>query len=282
MHTRIQFLLLTVLILTGCMSPQETEKPNPEAVAVAVALTLTAQPTVTHFITDTPISPTASDTPELTNTPISPTGTATPTLTSTPFASDPAVQLGSPTFMDNLDTGKGFGLTSGSYKDDYSSWQISNGVLTVKSLMNNGWHSWRLRPPKIKNFYVQTILTPQSCSGADEFGLLFRAPDYESGLGYYLGITCEGQFRLNRQDSDKVESIIPLTSTSLLSVGTGQSNRLGVWVQNSNIQVYANGKPVQAISDSGISDAGFYGLFVAGYSGKLAVNVDEIAYWTLP
>ena len=63
----------------------------------------------------------------------------------------------------------------------------------------SGWMGWSLTfSQKPQNFYLDAVFTPQTCSGADVYGLVFRAPDTESG--YFFGVTCDGRYNLRSRD----------------------------------------------------------------------------------
>jgi hypothetical protein len=189
--------------------------------------------------------------------------------------------LGSPAGKDTLDKASGFGLTT-PYEDSASSFSVAGGVLTAKSFQTNGWRSWRLRPPKIGTFYIEAVFHTTACSGADTYGLVVRAPDYASGQGYYLGLTCDGKFNFVSWTADKSTTLIPSTVTSAIQAGAGQTNRLGVKAKGDQFTLYINDQPVQDITDSAISGSGYYGIFVGGVTGGLSVDLDEIAYWNVP
>jgi len=272
------------LAAAACNLPGQTTAPAPTEnapVATAVAETLAAQPSAAAVLpslapTATPAEMQPSATPEPTQTPI-------PTLTPppTPTPQDWKAVLGAPAGKDTLDGGGGFGLKS-PYEDDYSSFRVSGGVLTAASKMTNGWRSWRLRPPAIKNFYLEGSFAANTCGVSDGDGLVFRAPNYDSGHGFYFGVTCGGGYSLSRWDSTGTTSLASSSGDPAVQGGTGQTNRLGVKVENDRITLYINDKLITEINGAGLSDAGYYGLYVAGSSGSLSVNLDEIAYWNLP
>jgi len=204
----------------------------------------------------------------------------TPTATITAPPEDPAITLGQATGRDNLDGTGGFGLSS-PYDDGTSRMSISNGVMNLSSTSTQGWRGWRLRPPELTNAYIEATFNTVSCSGSDTWGVVFRARSYDSGFGYYYGMTCDGRYSLSRWDDNGTRALISLTSSDKILSGNGQTNRLGIWTQGNRIKLYMNGKLIHEIDDTAFTK-GYYGPFISGYSGGLSVQLDGIAYWNIP
>lgn len=110
--------------------------------------------------------------------------------------------------------------------------------------------------------------------------MVFRAPDYSSGYGYYFGLTCDGQYDLIRWNSSGVKNVINLTSDPAILTGAGQTNIMGIMAVGGSIKLYVNQKMVIEIADTAFSE-GHFGLFVAGTSGGLSISVDDMAYWDI-
>ncbi len=284
-------LLLATLLLSACTFPRAENEPAPaqDAVATAVQMTLAAQPPTEAPAqpsnTSAPAQPSATPEPSATPVPsLTPTEetNATPTLTATPISSDPAVALGQPAMRDPLDKGSGFGIGSDGYEDDFTRMYLSDGALMLHSSSTNGWRGWRLRPPKIQDFYLQATYKTQNCSNGDTYGIVFRAPDYESGRGYYYSITCDGRFSLSKWDDNGTSQITSGSALPAYNSGTGQTNRLGVLAKGKQLTLYVNGQPIGELEDNSITGAGFFGPYLSGQSGNLTVALDEIAYWSTP
>jgi hypothetical protein len=274
-------LLLSLALLVSACSPRQPATPDPNALATAVQATLDAEPTLT------PIPPTNTPEPVIaTNTPALPTATVffteTPTLTPTVSNEDPLGYLGPAAGRDTLDSGAGFGLDEEGYEDDYVRMRISEGSLFIHNFSTVGWRGWRVRPPKIQNGYIEGTFTTHSCLGSDQYGLVVRAPEYATGIGYYFGLTCDGRFNLVRWTEDGTSVVISNTQSDAIRTGSGQINRAGVMLRGDNLRLYVNGRVVQEVTDDAISAAGFYGPFISGVSGTMVVSLDEIAYWNLP
>ncbi len=270
------FLLVLALLLSACNFPQPPQTPTPDALATAVAETLTAQPlfeeTATPFPSETPVEA------------IEPSPTPSQTPTATVSAEDPLTWLGNPAHRDPLDSGSGFGIGDSGYDDGVTKINLVSGALRFSSSSTTGWRGWRLRPPAIQDFYLEAKYNVVSCGGADVYGIVFRAPDpkFEDGRGYYFGITCDGRYTLTSWSASGTRAVITLTSTDAINTGASQTNRIGAMVKGSNIKLYINGKLVQDLEDTTLTEAGAYGGFIGGFSGNLTVDMDEIAYWNLP
>ncbi len=277
MRKSIILLLPVLLLLTACNLPRTTPTPAAEAVATSVARTLTAQPTVSA--TATTAAP-HSATPSA----ASATATVTPTvtLTATPIPEDPKASLGDPTWKNKLDNGKSFGLDAEGYDDGNTRFVVSNGAMVITSYSANGYRGWRLAPSLPQNFYLEGTFKTQNCAGNDQYGLVFKAPDYNDGRGYYFGITCDGRYFLTRWDNNGTTNVLEPVESKEIHAGAGQTNYFGVWAQGNRIMLYANGKLLKEVSESALNGDKF-GVFISGYAVPgFTVELDEIAYWNLP
>ncbi len=111
--------------------------------------------------------------------------------------------------------------------------------------------------------------------------LVFRAPNYDTGYGYYFGVTCDGRYSFSRWDANGTSALVNLTPDTNILSGPGQTNRLGVMAKGQNIKLYINGNSVKEIEDAGMA-SGFFGAFIGGFSGNFTVQMEEIAYWLNP
>lgn len=281
-----------IIAVAGCNLPSQPVEPDLTQVGTYVQQTIAAMVTATPAIPATPaIDPaTATNTPLQVNiTPIAdtvePSATPEPTATFTPTPTiapeNPKATLGNPAYVDPLTTGGNFGLENKPYKDTVSEYYIENGHMVMKSYATNNFHSWRLTYPTPRNFYLEAPITTQSCSGTDAYGLFFLTPDYEGGLGYYFGVTCDGQFYFHERDKVSTIKYIDTRSTDKLRPGPGQTNVLGVWVKDQTIRLYINDAFIAEVSDAGIEKEGHFGVFVAARHGAFTATMDEIKYWDL-
>lgn len=282
--------LLISLGLSSCNMPGPssvagTSTPEPGLVATSVSSTLTAQPLPTLSVPTlapsvTAIIPSATAQPTQTETPSAPTSTAVATLT--PAADDVAAALGEPDYRNPMDNGRGFGLNE-PYDDDNLRIVVENGALSMTGKDDNGWHSWRLTSPKLGDVYIEATVRTRNCSGDDLYGLVARAPDYESGKGYYFGFTCDGRYTLGKWVEAGISDMIAYAQNAAILTGSNQTNRIGIHIEGRKLSLYANGKLLQEIEDTSFEEAGYYGVFIApNDTAGFTVDYDQIAYWTLP
>lgn len=77
-------------------------------------------------------------------------------------------------------------------------------------------------------------------------------------------------------------SLIAWTTSDKIIAGPNQTNRLGVWAEGNHIVLYINGSQVGEVHDTTHS-GGMFGVLVGAVrTAGFTVQVDEIAYWTLP
>jgi len=292
----VSFSLFLILILSSCNLPVAETAPPPtqinpkDLIATMVAATVTANPIITATETQA-ASPTVTNTPKIST----PTSTPEPELTATvtqtnapsvtPTSNDFTSSLGPPTWKDTFETSGGFFQKgTNSYEDDHTRVAIENGVMTLTSYGTPpNWRGWRLTYPTIKNFYLETSFVTHNCSGGDQYGMVFRAPDYDSGFGYYLGFTCAGSYSLVRMDDSGFVGIVNWTQVGDILAGSGQNNRMGILTSGSTISLYVNGNKVMETIDTHFQEAGHFGPFIAySQTPNFAVDLKSIAYWIMP
>jgi hypothetical protein len=272
-------LLLFFLVLSACgpSGPMPTPTADPADIAREVMLILTQNPVV---IPTLPPPPTPEPTQEATPTPEGPTpepsATPEPSPTPTLSSSDPRNYLGEPTWREKFDRGK-----TGFYTFDDGNTRIwlEYDYLNMTSINANSWHGWSLGSSKPRDFYLEATFLPQTCSELDRYGLVFRAPDYNTG--YFFGVSCDGKFNLRIYDQKG--DLVEWTQDDAILAGSHQTNRLGVMAEGTSIKLYVNGEQVRDLTDSVFNDAGIFGVFIAAQrTPGFTVKVDEIAYWTRP
>lgn len=278
MRKTVYIFILFLLLLASCNYPLKKSTPDASQVATLVAQTLSAQEALT---TPTPSQSAAAETPSVTATPEqTPTGSPTPTPTVSP--EDPAVELGSPAYLNSLDNGRSFFIGTPVYTDDAVEIRVANGVMSLQSLAVGQGRRWRLANPVVKDFYLEGTFITQSCLEDDNAGLVFRAPDYSDGYGYYLGLTCSGLITLTAWTDAGRLPVETFESSAVLG-GSGQTNRLGVKADGSKFSIYVNGVFAGEVEDDSIQDAGYFGVFIEAVSSPDSrVELDQIAYWNLP
>ena len=266
-------IILGLLIITAsCNFPQARLTPTPELLATAVAETVTARPSSTPKPTVIAIPAQSSATTTSQPSPTS-TITTTPTLPS----SDPRNTLGTPAYK-STNFSKGWYLEN----DEHTHITVSDkGALVLSSLQPVAWHSWSMYYHNLQNFYLEATLHTDTCSGSDRYGLVFRAPD--DNHGYFFGLSCDGKYNLSSYDGTNFTTLIDYTKSSAILSGSNQTNRLGVMARGSEIDLYANGVPIQQINDSTYAGPGVFGVFIASLeTANFTYEMDEIDYWILP
>ncbi|RPJ50868.1 MAG: hypothetical protein EHM21_04045 [Chloroflexi bacterium] len=277
--------VLCLLFLSACNIPTAPPATTPTAdvVATQVIQLLTAAPTKTIPPVELTSAPTATQIPPL------PTSTSTPTMqpasatnTSAPTLppGDPKSSLGTPTWTYTFDSGKAFYQ----YENDHTRVTMENGALLLTGLTPDGWLGWSLTySHPAWNFYLEGVLNPQACAGTDMYGLVFRAPDADSG--YFYGVTCDGRYNLHARDfaANTDTILINLTSNSAILPGANQVNRLGVLANGEKISLYANGLLLQEITDNTFNSEGDFGALVAANETPgFTVKLTDISLWDLP
>jgi hypothetical protein len=273
--------ILMLLLLSACNFPGVTPKTDePGMIATRVAQTLAAG----QINTTTPPTeaiPTSSIPTESLGT-ITPTVTPTLTPTATSAPENPKLTLGTPAYFNTFSSGSDFGLSS-PYVDDAVRLSVHDGVLEFTSLGVNYGRRFQLTYPKPKDLYLEGTFTAISCSGYDHYGLVLRAPNYNDGYGYYIGVSCNGQFTAEKWDSGGISTILDWTADDNILTGAGQTNRLGVWLKGDQMKLYANGVLIKEITDSSFSTGGHFGIYGGAVdSGNFSFDVNEISQWDLP
>ncbi|MHC1741152.1 MAG: hypothetical protein AB9897_08600 [Anaerolineaceae bacterium] len=270
------FLLpLLLFILSSCNLPVSKSVTNPaDVVSTRVAQTLQAG--------EKTIIPTNTLQPTTALSTITPTYTETVSPTVTPSPDDPRLTLGTPDFSETFSSGSSFGLKT-PYIDDAINMSIANGSLLMSSLSINGVR-WRLAYPTPRNLYIEGTFKTIACSGSDFYGLVMRSPSYTDGIGYYLAISCSGQYSLMRMNGTfDLISIIDWTSDPAILSGANQENRVGVMLIDDQFNIYINGKLVQKTSNAVLTQKGYFGVFQSAIDNpSMTVAVEEIDEWNRP
>lgn len=266
----IPVLFICTLILSACNLPLAKSTPDVNKIQTSVAQTLTSFPTIAPTSTPEVALPTSTAEP-----------TATPTITATATTSpeDPKNSLGSPTFSDTFTSGSSFGLKT-PYSDDAVQIEAVNGALLFTSLGAQRGKRWRLTYPLVTNLYLEGTFTTINCSGFDSYGLVLRSPSYSDGIGYYFGLSCNGQVNAMRWDSNGTKTILDWTAAPSAISGSNQTNRFGVMAKGNEFTIYVNGTLVKSITDDTLSDRGHFGVYVSAVENpSFTFTLDEINEW---
>lgn len=262
---RILFLLiLTVVFFIGSLiSPDKFSDPN-----VIFNIVNTATPTAAE------IEPTAiaeSQLPALNNpapdtvdivTALTETDTPVPTaVTENSNPSEIALDqiFGDPKVVDVFERGSsGFGINAGLNDDENIRIIALNNRLSLEPKKNNGFLTWRLRPPTVADSAVQMEFAIITCARGDRTGILMRSEDYTGGHGYYFSLSCEGTFSIMK-DSTVINTA---DARGAFRNDSGDINVMSAVAQGNTLTAYLNGQKLLSVQDETYKE-GFNGFFTA-------------------
>jgi hypothetical protein len=266
------FLSLILLSLVSCTItfPAAQSFNSKVATQASVVLTATALDEYLKRQTTTPV-PTTATVPTSTVVP-------TPTLES----EDPIKSLGQPNWKDEL-TNAGNWFLNGSFISDTTKFYPSaGGIVATSSSLNDGLRWYLYFEKKPRNIYIEAKFDISTCSGNDQYGITFRAPNLQDGFAYFYAVTCGGSYNLRKWDTSGLSTLLENASGNSIHSGSNKTNVLGVWAKDSRIRLYVNGQFLQEISDSSLSNDGFFGLFInAKETPGFTIKLDEISYWLI-
>ena len=265
-------LLLFVAISCTFTTTESLSFDDKVATQAAVAMTATALDQLFKNPAAT-LEPTASGDLIPTETP-----TAIPTLSN----EDPVKSLGQPNWKDDL-TNAGNWFSSGSFTSDNTQFSPSSGGITATSAKTSDGRRWYLYyEKKPKNIYIEAKFDISTCTGKDQYGIAFRAPNLEDNITYLFGVTCDGSFNLSKADPSISVLLENTVSGNSINTGSNKTNILGVWAKDDRIRLYANGQFLEEISNSSLNNDGHFGLFIyARETPGFTIKLDEISYWLI-
>ena len=258
------FILLFLLFtITACNLPIPNNPGFEENVATNVSIAKTAT-VIQKYLLDT-------------------TNTANPIQnTSTPTQGNFKESLGMPVWRDELNNGGNWDLNTPNTDTPNVTTKVENGSLVMSRSVTYGKKNWWLNSQKIRDFYLEGKITTRECGGDDQYGLVFRAPNYIDGFGFYFTVTCDGNFNLMRRDTNGDVNLFNWEKSEAIQTGPNQTNDLGIWAKGNLIRLYANGKMIKEVIDSSLSNEGHFGLFIdSRQTPGFTISLDEIAYWNL-
>jgi len=266
------FMFLLIIPLACIPFSQQESFDDKAGTQVAIALTANALDATVSALENT-IEPTVDDQPD-----IQPTD-------SPPF--DPTQELGDPAYTDDSSSWTSWNVDPGDQiLESVTTISVSDGKLSMQSSQVGKFHWW-LNYREIDNAYLEAIFETGNCAGNDEYGLVFRSPDYFNGVGYYFTLTCDGKFDL-REKSDPNSLIqdnqlrFGMQTSSLINSGPNQKNTLGVWMNGETIRLYINNQFLDEITDAKLTSEGHFGLFIyAKNTPGFKISLEKISYWTI-
>ncbi|MBQ6519193.1 MAG: hypothetical protein IJI14_10760 [Anaerolineaceae bacterium] len=174
---------------------------------------------------------------------------------------------------DNFDRGSsGFGLSAGLNDDENIRIVALNNRLSLEPKKNNGWVSWRLRPPVINEGAAEMEFSIITCARGDRTGIMMRAKDYNSGNGYYFSLSCEGTLSILR------DSVVLNTADarSAFKNNSGDVNVLSAIVLGNTLTAALNGQSLLTVQDDTYKE-GFSGFFTAPQGDK-TLTMDILSF----
>ena len=204
-------------------------------------------------------------TAEITETPASFGGIQTGT--------DPRQLFGEPKSQDTFERGSsGFGLSAGLNDNENIRIIVLNNRLSLEPKKNNGWISWRLRPPSVNDGAAEMDFSIITCARGDRTGILMRSPDYNSGHGYYFSLSCEGTVSILRDTT----VINTADARGVFKNSSGDVNVITALVQGNNLTFVLNGESLLSVQDETYKE-GFSGFFTAP-QGQNTLTMDILSY----
>jgi hypothetical protein len=280
-------------ILTGMPSntPLPTEAPSQTPVTpqpTPLVVHETPQASNTPLIvteTNSVSTQAAAKAPTLTRTPKPTTNTKTPSDTeepsATPPAGDPRSTLGNPTGTDPMDN------------PDKWTWPVANDKFTSNGFEDGHmWLTglstkpgWVVSAIHIDDAYIEETVKTEGCSGSDNYGIIFRVPVLRTAdRGYLFAISCEGKYSIwgwdGRVGTNGTRTVlIDWKASKYIHSGSNQTNRIGVWAQDTKLTLYVNGVKLDETKSSTYSQ-GYLGVFVnPDVTKNFTVDVNEMKYW---
>lgn len=186
---------------------------------------------------------------------------------------NPNQLFGEPKSEDTFERGSsGFGLSAGLNDDENIRIIALNNRLSLEPKKNNGWISWRLRPPSVNDGAAEMEFSIITCARGDRTGILMRSPDYNSGHGYYFSLSCEGTVSILR-DSTVINTA---DARGIFKNSSGDINVMTALAQGNNLTFVLNGENLLTVQDNTYTE-GFSGFFTAP-QGQNTLTMDVLSY----
>ena len=261
------------------------EMPTEVAVTVEPVATEEAKVVETEVVVEETVEVTEEATVEATVEPTeepeveeTPAATKKPEVEPTVVSFDPAVYLGAPDWVHDMDVAD-WDVSASEY--DVAS--FVNGAMTIKALHDEP--GWRIAPTaeELGKAYMEATFQVGVCAGLDKYGLIVRTPR-SSGFnsGYFFAATCDGRYSLRLWTGTKSIMLVELTASDLINKGKDQANRLGVAAVGDTLTLFINGAKVDEVIDETL-EKGFFGVFIDRDKTKdFTVKVDQARYWADP
>lgn len=188
--------------------------------------------------------------------------------------------LGQPTLVDTLDTDDRWNL----FEDKNVALTLENGRITLLSKRTDGFDAWTVTASSLGDATIEAVFTTgPACDGYDRYGLIVRSPEINSG--YFLGISCNGQYAIRQWTGKKWEVLAGWSPGVNINTGPNAINHLVVVMEGNKLSLFVNGQLQGSVTDNDapIYGGGRFGPFIAsqGTTG-FTVYLEEVAYWAAP
>ncbi len=269
--------------VTEEVTEEATEEPTPEFTAIPPDGP-TAEPTeeATEESTEEPtVEPTEEATVEITLEPTEePTAEATPEpTTAAGTSSDPviaAIQGQPATYSDDFEDGDASDWVS--FTSDTVAYSVVDGAYEFAFNTANVL-TWSELPALPINYYIEADATIVSPVEAAEYGIIFN---YLDSQNFYLyAVNNANRFSVWRLVNNAWEVIHEWTDSSVLVAGDGNTNRLGLLVQDNTITLAANDEVLAEIT---VEDASLGSVALAAGTFEepnLTIHFDNVLLWDL-
>lgn len=178
-----------------------------------------------------------------------------------------------PQIEDNFERGSaGFGLNAGLNDDENIRIIALNNQLSLIPKKNNGWLSWRLRPPVVQDGAAKMEFSITTCARGDRFGIVMHANDYTSGNGYYFSLACEGTVSILRDNT----VLGTADASRFFHNNSGDLNDMTAIIRGNTLTLVLNNETVLTAEDNAYTQ-GFSGFFTSP-QGQNTLSMDIISF----
>lgn len=131
------------------------------------------------------------------------------------------------------------------------------------------------------NFFAEVSAEVGPCEELDGYGMAVRINGDQANNAYTLEFSCSGEYRMRVFRGGGVEVLLDWSSSDSISMGPGETNRMGLLAKGSDLYAFANGKLLGQASST-LYYSGTFGLFAsAAQSSEVGVDFDDFTVWFL-
>ena len=129
------------------------------------------------------------------------------------------------------------------------------------------------------NMYAEVTARPGLCRGADDYGLVFRAPN---NVAYYrFAVACDGTAGAERISPGSPRVLQPPTPSADIPLGAPGEVRLGVWALGTEFRFFLNGRYQFTASDPSYSVGGIGVYAHAAGDTPVTVTFSTLSVYSL-